>query len=71
MGIDLPSQHKIDMRPAQSLKDMAEGWQERRAVTGPRDESAYVRSCTEISSGTSHGLLTDDCLLLLSGLVIC
>ena len=36
-------------------------------VTGPWDERAYACSCTEISSGTGHGLLTDDCLLLLSG----
>ena len=36
-------------------------------VTGPWDERAYAHSCTEISSGTGHGLLTDDCLLLLSG----
>ena len=36
-------------------------------VTGPWDERAYARPCTEISSGTGHGLLTDDCLLLLSG----
>ena len=36
-------------------------------VTGPWDERAYACSCTKISSGTGHGLLTDDCLLLLSG----
>ena len=36
-------------------------------VTGPWDGRAYACSCTEISSGTGHGLLTDDCLLLLFG----
>ena len=36
-------------------------------VTGPWDGRAYACSCTEISSGTGHGLLTDDCLLLLLG----
>ena len=39
-------------------------------VTGPWDERAYIHSCTEISSGTGHGLLTDDCLLLPSGWLI-
>ena len=30
-------------------------------VIGPWDGHAYACSCTEISSGTGHGLLTDDC----------
>ena len=29
-------------------------------VTGPWNECAHACSCTEISSGTGHGLLTDD-----------
>ena len=45
-------------------KEEREKWMH---VTGPWDERVYVHLCTKISSGTSHGLLTNDCLLLLSG----
>ena len=38
-----------------------------KVVTGPWDGRMYACSCTEISSGTGQGLLTDDCLLLLLG----
>ena len=39
-------------------------------VTGPWDRCVCAHSCTKISSGTGHGLLTDGCLLLLSGWLI-
>ena len=39
-------------------------WDNAACVTGPWDERAYTHSCTKISSGTGHGLLTAYCYCL-------